>query len=439
MCKALVDDEVDLATLVELTANNRRSLRQDNPMQATQNETTTKAFGNTSSGNVRVKAESEKYCSKKSIATHVRTGEAITTDRGKPAETASQLEKAKTGVLMKFHAARSGLGIMAPMSEHEKGLLSEMFEHDTWSGYLPGEGFRAGVSGVQVKALLSDSSSGGIEMNPEWFDEMAVTFPLLNGELFPYVTVVDVPRGSAVEAASIGNPTVSWGTASGTEAPLFDTDSLVAGIDTTIFPVNCVLEIGRDLMADSALNIGEIIVQNINQRLAAEWDKVIAVGNGTSQPQGIFNASGVTTVNSAGGAGAAAQVTDYESLLFAVGKQYRSAQYKGCFIANDTTYKRARSIAVGASDARRVFGMDHQSYQLLEYPYRIAQDVPNAKIAFCALAKYRLYRRQATETTWVNGDFSLARANKVGLIVRARMGGKLMDASAMAKITDAQS
>jgi HK97 family phage major capsid protein len=168
----------------------------------------------------------------------------------------------------------------------------------------------------------------------------------------------------------------------------------------------------------------------------------VAVGvAASSQPTGIFNASGIGSVSSTGGAGAAPQITDYEKLMFAISKAYRvsGSALNPCYIANDTTYQRARSIAVGSSDARRIFGMDHSNYTLLDHPYRVQPDIPNAKIAFGALKLYRMYRREGIEMRWEEGGESLARSNQALLIVRARLGGQVVDASAFAAITDAQS
>ncbi|MBI2823673.1 MAG: hypothetical protein HYX69_03155 [Planctomycetia bacterium] len=53
-------------------------------------------------------------------------------------------------------------------------------------------------SGNQVKTLLNDSTSGGLEVVPIFFDTNLVTTPLLTGDPFPYVEVVDVPRGASM-------------------------------------------------------------------------------------------------------------------------------------------------------------------------------------------------------------------------------------------------
>lgn len=376
----------------------------------------------------RVKRPSERYSTTKSVAKHAKSGMPVRDERGREVQSVSELEYAKAGVFLKHRAARDGQPAM--LHEHERELLAEMFEKDTWCGKF-GHSYETGIPGARIKTLLDDSTSGGGEVVPEWFDSAIITFPLLHSELLPRIDLRDVPRGSSVEGASIGNPTVTWGTPEGTAISPFDTASLVAGIDTTIHPVTCAVEIGRDFLSDAAVDVGRVLVENIGQRLLAELDRVIVKGSGVIEPTGIFTTSGLIDIgNPAGGAGAAPQVGDYEEMLFSVEKQYRNPSMRCAFFANDITYSRARGIAVGASDARRVFGLDESSYTLLEHPFLISNDLGNAYAGFGALAKYRLYRRAAQEVRFTSEGRELSLKNQTLLVVRGRYGGKVMDPNA---------
>ena len=378
-------------------------------------------------GNVRLKKPSERYSTTKSVGKHVRTGLPVKNERGRDCELPSELETAKAGVLFKKIAQRSGLPVS--LNEHETSLWEETLEDD-WCGKLDSE-YQTGIPGSRVKTLLNDSLSGGAEVTPEFFDEAIVTFPLLHSELLPKIDLQDVPRGRNVEAASIGNPTATWGVPDGTAITPFDTASLIAAIDTTIFPVSVAVEIGRDFLSDAAVDVGRILLEVIGQRMLSELDRVIVLGNGTTEPQGIFNASGLTDIgNPAGGDGAVPQVDDYEALLFSVPKQYRQAMLRPAFFANDVTYRRARGIPVGGSDERRVFGMTHSDYMLLDHPFLINNSLGNAYAGYGCLAKYRLYRRQAQQIQFTSEGRELALANKTLLVVRGRFGGKVMDGAA---------
>lgn len=395
-----------------------------------------------SNGGIRVKAASEQYLRVKSTGKHVKTGEAMRDEFGREVQTVSQAEFAKAGAFLKFLAGRSGLS--APLSEHERELLNECFA-DPWCGKA-GFDWLADIPGAHVKALLNDSVSGGVEAVPAFFDSDLISFPLLTGELFPFVDLRPVPRGRTVQGASVGNPTVTWGTAEGTAISLFNTSSLIAEIGTTIHPVVAAIEVGRDFLADSAADVGRVLTENIGQALMAELDRIVPNGNGLTEPGGIFNASGTIAVNSENNTAGPPTLADYETLLFAVGKQYRNPSMRCAFISNDTTYRRSRGIrvdphAIGTTvNQTPVLGLNAiNQYSTIDFPHRIQNDVGNSSAAFGALAKYRMYRRQGMQLEWVTTGQELARKNLALLLVRARFGGQVVDGDAFSVMTDCQS
>jgi HK97 family phage major capsid protein len=399
--------------------------------------TAAKATNGGTGTHIHVKDASARYDGTKSTAVHMKTKTPVFDEGGKQVCYPSQRDFAKAGALFKLKATKDKISVA--LNEHELALLEEMYHTEKWCG-LVGNQWETGITGAdRVKSLLNDSTSGGQHVVPEWFDEAAVIFPLLTGELFPFIDLRPVPRGSQVDGASVGNPSVSWGTAEGTAISVFDTASLVGELDTNIHPITCSIHVGRDFLADSVVDIGKVLMTNVGEAMAKELDRVIALGSGTNTPEGIFVASGLGAPTAANGNGGPPIVADYEGLMFAVAKQYRTPANRCVFLANDTTYSRARGIAVGSGDARRVFGMDHSSYMLLEHPFKIQNDVANTQIAYGALSKYRMYRRQAVEMRYEEGGDYLARTNKALLVFRGRYGGRVADPSGFAKITNAQS
>jgi HK97 family phage major capsid protein len=381
-------------------------------------------------GGVRVKAGSESYSTAKSIAKHRKFNFTPRDEKGQEVLTTSELEHAKMGVWFKNLARRAGIPVI--MTEGEQSLMHEMVEKDVWVGKVESE-WKKNVSGMTVKALLSDATSGGLEINPEWFDSRLISFPLLTAELAPFVDLQEVPRGASVEGASIQTPTMTWGTPSGTAMPLFNTDAMVAELNTSIHVVSCVIEVGRDFASDAAVDIGRVLESLLSERFSAELDRVIANGNGTNEPTGIMSASGLNSVTFGG---TATTVDDVEALLFGIGKQYRKSQ-RCAFVSNDTNYQRIRSIPVGGSDARRIFGMSHEDYQVFNRRWAIQEDIANTHAAFGDLGKYRFYRRLGYTQEIVTNDMTLVRQNKIGIVVRGRFGGRVMDPNAFARTTDA--
>lgn len=392
---------------------------------------------------IRVKDCSESYRTSRATGIHVKTREPVTPAfmDGKAVETASEWDKCRSGVYLKYVARRSGLNV--PWTEHDQAVMAHVVNEDPWCG-LVGTEWKTGMRGAEVKALLDDGSgglSGGIGINPIFFDTEIVTHPLLNGELLPFVEVNNVPRGAMVDGAAIGTPTVIWNNAEGTAQDLFDTSGLVNGWGKSIHPVGIYVEIGRDLMADSPVDIGQTLTAVIGERFAAELDKVIAIGNGSTQPEGIFHASSVNAINSTNGSGGPMVVADLENLSFGIGKQYRVPSWKPCFVCNDQDYRRGRAIPWGAGTAftaqARALGSDYSAYKLLEWDCKIQNDIPQNSIAFGCLRKYRMYRRQGLEMRFVTDGQQLTQKNTVLLACRARYGGFVADPAAFAVMTDA--
>lgn len=388
-----------------------------------------------SGGNIRVKAPSEAYSSKRWTAKHSRLGIAVFDEHQNEVTRPSQLSQARAGAFLKHTARKAGLQV--EWGEHDQALLRDSIETQEWASFAgPEHENRIYAPGGAVKALIDDSSSGGLEIVPIEFDSDVISFPLLNNELLPLVDLKPVSRGRRIEGASMLTPTASWGGGDDNTGTLFSTAGMVTPIDTTIHTIDIFVEIGRDFLSDSPLNVGALLTQLCGERIGAELDSCIADGNGTTQPQGVMQASGT---NSVAFSGAAVTVAKMMSLLFSVGKEYRApAGNNFVFCSNETGYQRARSVATGVTgDTRLVFGMMPEEYSALGRPYRIAHTLSNAEVFAGSMKKYRLYRRLGMSVEWHTQGRELARRNMALLAIRARYGGKVMDGDAFGVVTDA--
>jgi HK97 family phage major capsid protein len=403
---------------------------------------------------IRVKKPSEQYLTTKSVGRHIKTGEPVTFE-GRQLLEPSELQLAKVGAWAK-HAMRSGrnaeiLGAkghpVPQLSEHEEHLVAEMLVTDKWCGLAADGKWCNGASvqelGLSTKSLLNDATSGGNSLVPYDFDDAIITYAVLNGEVLPYVDLKSTSRDE-VKTSDMSNPTVQWGTNEGSAISLFDTDGMCSPISQNVYPVSVAIEYGRDLLSDSPVAVGALLQQQIGQVMLKEMDDVICNGNGTTQPQGFFNASGTRTANSDNSNAGPATLDDYETLMFAIGKQYRRRELNPSFVSNDTTYQRSRAIKIDPSDPTTnqlpVFGLGSiQSYSTLEWPHRIQNDIANTKLAFICLKMYRLWRRTGFEFRIVTEDADLARKNEVLLLCRGRYAGQLVNPEACALMTDCQS
>lgn len=358
----------------------------------------------------------------------------------------SDLEQAINGAYLKMVLTRGGTKPIPKMqmTDHDWELIFHAAENCKWAGVLGGEESAESASVYnrklhphEQKQLIDDAISGGLEMAPIFFDDQVILTPLQFGELFPSVNLVNIARGRRIESATMANQTVAWGGGDDNLVALFNTAAFVAAFDTTIHVVDGAIEVGLDFMSDSPIDVASIIVQQYGNRLQEELDRVIAIGNGATEPEGIMNAAGTTAVAMGG---AAPTIGQYEQLLFAVPKQFKRgfATNRILYAANETSYRRARAIAVGATDARRLFGMTHEDYMLFGHPYAIVTTMANTQIFFANMARYRMYRRMGMVIKQTTEGRTLTRSNLLLILMRARYGGQLEDGLAGAIVSTAQ-
>ncbi len=430
--EAMVNGDLDADTYLKLTTEQEEEIPMRTTKEVDPDELFTKSGDSTS--RIRLKDPSEGLSTKRAKAVHPRTGQPVYDEFGVEATLPSERSKAMTGVYLKHVGRRAGL--QCELSEWERSLWDEMVHKEAWASFAGDPYENKILQGPQVKALLDESAgSGGLEISPVVFDSDLVWNVLLTGELFPLVTLKPVSRGRRVESASIGTPTVTWGTGEGTEGTLYDFSNYVSAIDTTVYVASAFLEFGRDLLGDSAVDVADLLQERMAERLGNEFDKITAIGNGTTQPEGVMTKAGTTSVSF----GNATSMGNYENLLFAVGKQYRkSAGNRFVFCGTETSYQRARALQVSATDQRRLWGMTHESYQLFPpREYRICGDLTNRQVFAGDMRRYRMYRRMGERVEISTEGKSLMRSNTALMAIRVRLGGQVMVSEAFATVSDA--
>lgn len=411
---------------------------------------------------VRVKAAAEQYSTTKSAMVYPST-----TEKGRPhpmsgqpvmdynegqarqVHTASDLDKAVAGAWSQFHIQsqilKSRSLAFGMLPQHSKELLCHAMKEMDWGGASDG-GDLADIKGRRLtpseqKALIDDSTSGGLEAAPIVFDDQVIQTPLLNGELYPLVNTIPLDRGRRIEGVQTGTVTSSWGGVDNTDIGLFNTASYVSAFDTTVFRWEGAIHIGLDFLSDTPIDFGAHTTAQYGERLLEDLDDVIAVGNGTTQPEGVMTKSGTTSVNF----GAATSIGNYESLRFGVAKKEHKPNLirTAVFCGTETSYQRMKAIPVGASDARRLFGQGgmgtggYDDYSMMNRKYAINESMTNAQIFYAILGRYRMYRRRGlTMRTSTEGD-TLIRKNAMLMVATARYGGQLERGAVAAKTSTA--
>lgn len=402
--------------------------------------------------NLRVKAASEWYDGTKSGCVWQKEQDKGEYQAGKPAfiwegsgfggahpryiDNPSQKELAKMAAFLKWKIGQDIPELRRPLNDHETDLLNEAVHKDRWIGDL-GKSYlgRRQLKEFETKAVLDESgASQGDQAVPEYFDDAIIRTPLLHGELFPYVEVVNVPRGSSADGFTIGTPTFV-STASGSAITPFSTTAFVTAFDTTFYPASCGFEWGLDFESDATPGFVQAVVDQIGEESKRWLDEQIAVGDGTTEPQGIFTASGTAVSPDSSHTFSSLTYADIVTLAFGIGKAARNA-FGGSFtrfVMNDAQYKELWQIATGVTgDTRPVFAnptFQWKSYMLGDYPVSVQANISNGNLALCNLRGYRMYRRAGLSFVMDETGRTSRLANTKLLLARMRWGGKITLAS----------
>jgi len=360
-------------------------------------------------------------------------------DIGRYIDEPSELDRAVNGAYgkMMIFGPLIARGIMPKsiITDHDKELIQYAARNMNWIGCIREVGddelyggkdvYNRRLTEWEVKQVLDESgASQGLEIVPIVFDDSILTQPLLHSELYPRVEVVNIPRGRRIEGGVVANPTITWADTEATQVPLVTTTAFVGAFDTNIHVVQSAILLGLDFLSDTPIAFGDLLTRNYGEVLLHDLDRVIAVGNGTTEPDGVYNASGSTNVTVDAGSWTTGKLME---LMFGVPKEYRTGdRNRICYAANETTYRRIRQIATGVTgDDRFLFGNDVETYTLLGHPFLIQGDFGNAQAVFCNFAHYRMYKRLGLQIKSTTEGQTLVRNNHMLVCARARYGGQL--------------
>lgn len=278
-------------------------------------------------------------------------------------------------------------------------------------------------------SLLDDATSGGQEAVPEFFDEEVIITPVLEGEVAPLVNMRDMPRGSQVQGWAMGNVTFAAAT-EGSAVSLFDATSFITDYSPSVYRAAGFIQVGRNFLEDAVPTVADEIRASYTRKHNEWLDRVIVAGNGTTEPQGILNASGTTDITAQNATTGPVHILDAINLLFGVSPEYQRnfpTEYLA-YAMTWTTYKRFRSIQVDSTnDQRLVFGNEGLANSRL-FDYKVAleqQGLSNSDAIFAQFQAYRLYRRQGLRLIYEDRGSTLVRANTVLIGADMRYAGQL--------------
>ena len=286
--------------------------------------------------------------------------------------------------------------------------------------------FGAVLSGdeARIKALSEGTDSAGGYLVPEELrNEVLVRAPELS-ELFPHARRVRV-RSNAGSVPSLATDiAISWDEAE--NADFDESDPVFSELGYSVKRATAVCYTSRELLADSGPGVVELLTQLSSVALAAERDRVIAVGDGSDEPEGLASAT-ISSV-AVGGAITFAKLVEIECAL---AKKYRR---NARWIMNNTNVRRVMSLE--DTQNRPLFVRDLKEgapARLLGYPIGQQDDLPDGEIYFGNLSYYYWFDREqmGLETTTSGGSTFMK--HQLGVKVWERVDGAVALAESFAK------
>jgi len=406
-------------------------------------------------GGVRVKRASESYSHTKSAAVypkylnrndnrpHPFAGEQLTFE-GRALDVASQADRALAGAVVKWNLAHQ-LKQQHKLTDHDVDLFNEAVREGRWCGDFKGpDGFERILYGARLdpawhKTIFADATSGGTNLVLQVLEDEIIRQAILFGELFPWVDVKPLTKGTSVDTTTLVNLTITSTADEATAMTAQSTASLITKLNSAVRVATGTVKLGRDFLSDITPDIMTAINDSYAEQLQFYLDDNIANGDGTTEPLGIFVAASTTSVSNASPSPSGWDVVDVENMVKGLGKQYRNMGNPSVrWVSNDTTYFRVRGMKVSTTDERRIFGYTHEDYKVMDRGWSIQNSIANAKVAFGDLKKYRLWRRLGMEMIVDESGQALRLENSVLIVVRSRWAGRPVLPQAFAVMTNAQ-
>src|SRR3990167_9248628 len=214
------------------------------------------------------------------------------------------------------------------------------------------------------------------------------------GFLRNFVTVIPMNSDSLELPTLLSGVQVSWGSENTT---ISTTTARFGNLTFAPKRLNTMIYTSRELVADAALNVVQLLVRLINEAIGREEDRVIVNGSGSGQPKGILQ----ETLLGIDNANVDADLPDnIKKLPYRLGAPYRrNARWliNGKSLANVSALKDSQNnYLIGGLESK---GVDATT--LAGYPVHEQNDVPLDTLVFGDLSFYYLADREqvGVETT----------------------------------------
>lgn len=146
---------------------------------------------------------------------------------------------------------------------------------------------------VNQRVLSTSGSAGGYLIPPGFVPELVVDAPK-DSALYQFVRKIPVSQNTGTMPRATTNASVSWGSEN---TDIEQGDPAFGETSYSLHRLNSLVKLSKEAADDSDPNLVDAVAEMLQQAIIAERDRVIAIGDGTTRPLGIYSASGITNVS----------------------------------------------------------------------------------------------------------------------------------------------
>jgi len=283
-----------------------------------------------------------------------------------------------------------------------------------------------------AKALASGVDAAGGYMVPPEFRAQLIEDLQDKAFLRGLVTVIPMNTNSLEIPTLTSSVQVSWGSEN---TSITTTTARFGTLTFTPYRLNSLMYTSRELVADSAINVVQLITRLFNEAMGREEDSVIINGDGSGKPKGILQEtlSGIDNENSDSGL-----PDSLKKLPYRLGKAYRA---RAQWLVNSKSLEHIATLKDG--DSRYLFNafnggiVQKDGNVLAGYPVSEQNDMPIDTLLFGDMSQYFLADREQISVETTTEGAGTFEKHQVAIKITERIDGKVAQTNAFRLITNA--
>ena len=270
---------------------------------------------------------------------------------------------------------------------------------------------------------VGDDAEGGY-LVPDEFEKTLIDGLQENTIIRRFAHVITTSSGVHKIPVVVSHGSAAW---LDEEAAYTESDDVFGQVQLDAHKVGTTIKVSEELLRDSAFDLEEYIQNEFIRRIGDKEEEAFLVGNGSSKPTGILNATGGADVGVTAASATAITADEVIDLYYSLKAPYRQ---KAVWVLNDATVKLIRKLkdttgqylwqpALKDGEVNTILGRPYYTS-----PFAPVPEAGAKAILFGDLNYYWIGDRQGISIKRLNELY--ANNGQVGFLASKRLDGRLV-------------